>query len=83
MRVTGSPSGDEKINYTLDGNESVKVTFSVIDLLGREVLPSRTEVVTPGEHVFDLHTISLASGTYRILARTSEGLVQAPIIVVH
>lgn len=82
MRVTGTPmSAEEKVNYTLMGNEPMKVTFSVIDLLGREMQPSRFELVSPGSHIFDLHPSALAAGMYTVIARTPGALVQVPVLI--
>lgn len=84
MRVIGTPmSANEKINYTLEGNMPMKVTFSVIDLLGREVEPSRFELVSPGTHIFDLQNSALAAGMYRVIARTPDAIVQVPAVIGH
>lgn len=82
MRVIGTPmSITEKVNYTLAGIEPMKVTFSMIDLLGREVQPSRFELVAPGSHIFDLHASTLAAGMYTVIAKTPNALVQIPVII--
>lgn len=82
MHVLGSPLNPE-VAYTLHGNEPVRVTFSIVDILGRNVIPSQTEVVSPGDHVFDFHSASLVSGTYHVIARTQNNLIQVPLIIEH
>ena len=82
MRMIGNPmSTEEKVNYTLAGTEPMKVTFSVIDLLGREVQPAHYELVAPGSHIFDLHASTLAAGMYTVIARTPNDVVQIPVII--
>lgn len=84
LQVIGTPmSTNEKINYTLEGSMPMKVTFSVIDLLGREVRPSRFELVNPGTHVFDLQGTALAAGMYRVIARIPDAIVQVPVVIGH
>ncbi|HET9137439.1 MAG TPA: Omp28-related outer membrane protein [Candidatus Kapabacteria bacterium] len=81
MHVVGTPMGSQKINYTLGGNAPVRVTFSMVDLLGREVQASRTELTTVGEHSFDIHANNLASGMYLVVAKTPDALVQVPVMI--
>lgn len=83
MHVVGTPMNSQKINYTLGGTAPVKVTFSMVDLLGREVQPSRTELTTVGEHSFDIHANNLANGMYLVVAKTADALVQVPVMIGH
>ncbi|MDP4230084.1 MAG: Omp28-related outer membrane protein [Bacteroidota bacterium] len=71
------------VTYTHEGDQSLKVTFSVIDLLGRLIQPEQTEIVSNGTNGFGLHTAGLAAGTYRVLARTPTSIIEVPFVIVH
>jgi hypothetical protein len=82
IRSVGEPmTSYQKIEYTLGSEASVKVTFTMVDMLGRSVMPERTEIVTPGTHSFQLPVSGLASGSYRVVARTDASLTEVPVLI--
>ena len=57
--------------------------ISVIDLLGREVMPAIDARFDAGDHVIDLNTAELNTGLYRWVLKTSAGVRMATVCVVR
>lgn len=82
LNILGTPmTTNQRVTYSLAGNDPVNVTFSVVDLLGRTVLPSRTEFVYPGSYDLGMNISALTTGVYRIVATTPLGMISQPIII--
>jgi hypothetical protein len=81
LTLSPMPANSEAI-ATVTLPQSSNVTLRVYNALGKMVLSARdTEPAEAGSHAYPLNVSSLTSGTYYVVAETSEGRIVRSLLV--
>ncbi|RPI66647.1 MAG: T9SS C-terminal target domain-containing protein, partial [Ignavibacteriae bacterium] len=80
MAVMPQPATDH-ITVRFGTVNAGTVDFLLTDIHGRTVVSTRIETISGGEHTADLDVSTLASGTYILTMRSSQGMSSARVAV--
>jgi secreted PhoX family phosphatase len=77
-----NPAGNST-NLVINLTNSNQLTFSMIDLQGKEVMTSFTESFSSGKSTISFNTSDLANGTYFVRIQSAAGLTTIRTVILH
>lgn len=83
MSLTPNPVSDKStVNYTISGFDSKYVEIYLINQAGARVSEVFSGLKNPGEHTTHLNSVGLPSGTYYLLLKTGDSILDLPVVIV-
>ncbi|HRE57892.1 MAG TPA: choice-of-anchor D domain-containing protein [Candidatus Kapabacteria bacterium] len=71
------------VSFTLGGNAPQTVGIDIVDINGAVVMPLFNGVLAAGQHPLAIAADKLATGSYRVVARTGTERVSVPLMIVR
>ncbi len=71
------------VSFTLGGNAPQAVRIEILDINGAVVMPLFNGVLAAGQHPLAIAADKLATGSYRVVARTGTERVSVPLMIVR
>lgn len=71
------------VSFTLGGNAPQSVSIEILDINGAVVMPLFNGVLAAGQHPLAIAADKLATGSYRVVARTNSERVSVPLMIVR